>query len=381
MTSTKPFLHDKKVALVYDWMDSWGGAERVLLQLHRMLPHADWFTSFLHRDGARWANDITDIKTSFIQDIPFIRRSRRLSTPLYPYAFESFDFNGYDVVISITSSYAKALVTQPETSHVCYMLTPTRFLWESENAYVDKSVKTLIKPYLKYLKEWDYVAAQRPDQIIAISETVSKRIKKIYKRSSEVIYPPFDISNWEDTLRNAQMPAQGLPDSYYLLVSRLRPYKKVDLAVKAFSHMKDTHLVVVGSGRSQDVQHLKNIAGNNIHFISNLTDNQLAYTYGHAQGLIMPQEEDFGYIALEAQVCSCPVIGFNKGGATETVKHKKTGYLFDSQSVQGIIEAVEKFQPMAYTVQRYLQKKSSDEVRQFAQESFITKFNSHLKNL
>lgn len=371
-TSSQP-----KIAIVYDWFDSWGGAERVLQTFHEMFPHADWYTSWTD-SKQRWYKDFGNIQTSFIQRIPFVRSRRTLSTPLYPLAFEGFNFEGYDTVISITSSFAKGIITHPDTQHICYMLTPTRFLWSARKDYITKGKSQIIRPYLQYLKDWDLVAAQRPDKIITISKTVQNRVTEYYNRESDVIYPPLDHEYWEGVLRKADSPSESLPESYYLVVSRLRPYKKVDMAIRAFNSLQDENLIVVGSGTKKYTEYLHSLARPNITFLQDLEDHELAFLYGHAKGLIMPQEEDFGYTALEAQLCTCPVIAYNKGGATETVKHEKTGYLYDTQSPQGIIEAVENFSPMAYTVQRHLQTASGKEMRRFSKESFIKKFRTHI---
>ncbi len=376
MTSTK--TSSANIALVYDWFDSWGGAERVLLTLDEMFPHAHWYTSYIDYKDAPWARDLTSVHTSFIHSLPFIRKSRLLSAPFYPMAFENFDFSAYDLVISVTSSYAKGIITKPSTKHICYMLTPTRFLWSKKKDYLKDSTRKLVRPYTRYIQEWDKQASQRPDSIIAISKTVQDRIKETYERDSSVVYPPFDTDYWEGTLRKAQRPAGDIPSSFYLLVSRIRPYKKVDIAVRAFNSLKEENLVVVGSGRKKDVAYLKSLAQQNTCFLENVSDHELAYLYSHAKGLIMPQEEDFGYIALEAQACTCPVIAYNKGGATETVKHKKSGYLFNDQSSTGILEAVENYEKLAYTIQRHLQKAGLDEVRPFDKSSFITKFKKAL---
>lgn len=378
MTSTKQSFQDlqhKKIALVYDWFDSWGGAERVLLTLHQMFPHGDWFTSY--NQGATWAQDF-QVRTSFMQNLGFLKGHKNLVAGIFPMAFESFDFTGYDVVISVTSSYAKGIITKPGIPHICLMLTPTRFLWIKEHEYLTPMQRFFLQPLIKHLKAWDLIAAQRPDKIIAISKTVAKRIQEIYGREADVVYPPFDVDYWETVLRVATAPQVNFPHTYHLLVSRLRPYKKVELAIKAFNTMKDRHLVIVGSGPAAEVARLKRIAGRNIHFLSDLKDTELAYLYGHAQALIMPQEEDFGYTALEALACGCAVIAFDKGGATETVKHKKTGYLFPLQTVESLREAVENFQAISYTVERYLQTSSRQEVEPFAQEIFIKKFTESL---
>src|SRR3990167_2550907 len=187
----------KKIAIVYDWIDKWGGVERVLLVLHEMFHKATFFTSVYNPARAAWAKKLK-IQTSFIQGLPgFIKGQRIISTPLYPFAFESFNFNEFDLVISVTSSFAKSIVTQPGTLHVCYLLTPTRFLWSHEKDYIKSPLaKLLLGGYLDYLKLWDKTSAQRPDKIISISDTAKNRAKKYYERESEVVSPPFDIKYW-----------------------------------------------------------------------------------------------------------------------------------------------------------------------------------------
>jgi len=367
-------MKQPRIACVYDWFDSWGGAERVLEAIHELYPHADWYTSWVH-PSARWAHAFQPIRTSFIQNLPLISRSRLLTMPLYPYAFESFDFSDYDIVISITSSFAKGIITKPQTKHICYMLTPTRFLWEQSDTYVSGIGRWLAQPYMNYLREWDWLAGQRPDEIIAISQTVADRIQSTYGRSAQVIYPPLDRAYWEEALRHAQAPDLPFPQSFYLLVSRFKPYKKIDQVIDAFNSMPDKHLIIVGDGSALTSAQLKIQAGRNITFMKKLTDEQLAYMYGYAQALIMPQEEDFGYTSLEAQLCGCAVIAYNKGGATETVTHGVTGLLYDDQSATGIIEAVEKHAQQAYTVERYLQAGGINELEKFERKSFEKKFS------
>lgn len=381
MTSTNPSsqkLQYKKIAIVYDWFDSWGGAERVLLTLHTMFPHADWFTSYVDKGKAGWAADFGKIKTTFMQRLPIVKGRKDLAAGLFPAAFESLNFDGYDLVISVTSSYAKGIITKPETQHVCLMLTPTRFLWIKEHEYLGPLRRYFLQPLLRYLKDWDMIAAQRPDSIVAISQTVAERIKDVYEREADVIYPPFDMDYWEKVMRSAVAPKVDLPQNYHLLVSRLRPYKKVELAIDAFNTMPERNLVIVGSGSAADTARLKRLAGSNVYFLTDLADAELAYLYGHAQALVMPQEEDFGYTALEALACGCAVIAYGKGGATETVKHKKTGYLFPYQTAESLSEAVENFSRISYTVERHLQQNSRHEVEPFAQEIFINKFTEIL---
>ncbi len=358
----------KRIAIVYDWLDKWGGVERVLLTFHEMFPDAHWYTSYLDKKNAPWAKKITGsfasaqddkIKTSFIQKLPgFIKKSRILSLPFYPYAFESFDFSDYDLVISITSSFAKSIITKPGTKHICYLLTPTRWLWGMSD------VTIFTQPFLTKFREWDYVAAQRPDKIISISNTVSKRCSKYYKRESEVIYPPFDIDYWrslKSEIRNMKFETNSKfqilnSKKYYLVVSRLEPYKRVDLAIQHFNKTKE-QLVIVGTG-SQRAK-LQNMADDNIKFLKNITDPELAVLYSNAQGLIMPQEEDFGYVALEAQFFGCPVIAYSQGGASETVKDGFTGILFHKQEKSALSDAIARLAVVAYNLKGNLSENGS----------------------
>src|SRR3990167_1747574 len=245
--------HKKKIAVVYDWIDKWGGVERVLLTLQEMFPQAIFYTSYYDSGQAAWAKNLR-IKTSFIQNFPsYIRKSRIACFPFYPYAFETFDFSNFDLVISVTSAFAKSIITKPGTRHICYLLTPTRYLWShSKDYFGDKFINSVLSPYLANLRKWDFIAAQRPDKIISISSTVSERCQKYYQRESEVIYPPFDIDYWSKIKSeiqkmsfrpkwmNPSQPTFELDSStpkiiarndnggkYYLIVSRLEPYKRV----------------------------------------------------------------------------------------------------------------------------------------------------------
>ena len=211
-----------KVAIVYDWIDKCGGVERLLLVLHEMFPKADWYTSYYDKTGAPWAKNL-NIHTSFIQKLPgFIRSSRVLSLLLYPYAFESFNFNGYDVVISVTSSFAKGVITKPGTKHICYMLTPTRYLWGMSDIYIKGWRRVIAAPVIEKLRKWDYIAAQRPDTIVSLSKAVAYRAETYYKRMSEVLYPPFDTGYWGKVKGGIKKPGSFIAeDDYYLVVSRL----------------------------------------------------------------------------------------------------------------------------------------------------------------
>ena len=383
-------LENKKIAIIYDWIDKWGGVERVLLTLHELFPQAEFYTSYFDPQTASWAKDIS-IRTSFIQKLPhIIKKNRILSLLLYPFAFESLNFNSYDLVISVTSSFAKSVITKPQTKHVCYLLTPARFLWSHENEYVGNSIQKIFnQPFVNYLKRWDLVASQRPDYIISLSDTVQRRCKKYYKRDSQVIYPPFDIKYWQDI--KSQIPNskfqinskyQILNTKYFLVVSRLEQYKKVDLAVQSFNRL-ELPLIIVGKRSKQN--YLKKIAKKNITFVPYVSDGELGLLYSKAEALIMPQEEDFGYVSLEAQFFGCPVITYEKGGARETILPGKTGLFFSAQNPQSLCKTLEQFHTISYNLKLDTQKLGPKNTERFSKKRFINRFQSflisNLKNL
>lgn len=334
-----------KVAIVYDRVNKWGGAERVLLALHEIFPSAPLYTSVYDAKSASWAKKFPKVYTSFLQKIPFARRNHEFFAPLMPFVFSRFDFSKYDLVISVTSEFAKGIKTVGATKHVCYCLTPTRYLWSGYGQYFRGHFsKVLLGPMIKVLKSWDKNAAQNPDVVVAISTEVQKRIKKYYKRDSEIIFPPVDITKPQITKSQ-----KGL---YYLLVSRLDyGYKKVDLAIKAFNKL-NYPLVIVGTGREE--AKLKKMAKGNITFAGRVDERKLNEYYSGAKALVMPQEEDFGIVAVEAQVHGVPVIAYKKGGAFDTVIEGKTGVCFNSQTTDSLVKAVKIFEKKKFKYQYLL---------------------------
>ncbi|MCX6704092.1 MAG: glycosyltransferase, partial [Candidatus Woesebacteria bacterium] len=253
-------------------------------------------------------------------------------------AFESFDLARFDLVISVTSEAAKGIRTKPGTMHICYCLTPTRYLWSHHDEYFKgATLKGVTKPFVDYLRKWDKIAATRPDKIIAISSEVKSRIKKYYQRDSEIIFPPSNT-----TLIRINRVNEG---KYYLVVSRLVGYKKVDLVIEAFNKL-GYPLVIIGTGRQE--KKLKRKAKNNIKFVGQVSERDLHEYYAHAKALIMPQEEDFGIVAVEAQSFGVPVIAYKKGGAIDTVIDSKTGIFFEQQKPKNLISAVRKFEKMVF---------------------------------
>ncbi len=384
-------LKKSKIAIVYDWIDKWGGVERVLLTLSEMFPKADWFTSYYDPKQAPWAKNFK-LKTSFIQKLPsFIKKNRLLSLPFYSYAFEAFNFSEYDLVISVSSSFAKAVITKPGTLHICYLLTPTRYFWIPE-MYFDSPYLKIGHSRLRKFQDWDFVAAQRPDHIISISKTVKERVKKFYKRDSEVIYPPFDLNYWSsfrsrrnverEISQNNEIPQSlhslgmtGEASKFFLVVSRLEPYKRVDLVVQMFKHLNE-NLIIVGKGSL--FNKLKRTATRNIQFLSEISDQELGQLYQNARALIMPQEEEFGYVSLEAQFFGCPIIAYKKGGAIETVINGKTGMFFENQTEKSLREALARFKHIEYNLKSSTQRLGTNNAERFNKQKFVKDFLNFL---
>ena len=361
----------KKIAIVYDWIDKWGGVERLLLTLHEMFPNAVFYTSYFDQQNASWAAGIK-IKTSFLQNFPaFIKKNRKLSFPFYPFAFENFDFKEYDLVISVTSSFAKSIITQPHTKHVCILLTPTRYFWLYPDEYFkSKIIKNVL---LNHLKKWDIIAANRPDKLISISKTVAERSLKYYKKPSDVIYPPFDLKYWQGI--KSKIKLLKPTHDFYLIVSRLEPYKKINLAVEVFNTIK-AKLIIVGAG--SELSKLKKMSGDNITYLQHVSDETLATLYTNAKALLMPENEDFGYVSLEAQFFGTPVVALNRGGAKETVIDGKTGVLFDSQTKADLMAALERFEQISYNLRALIKETNAANVHRFDKKIFIDKLNSIL---
>lgn len=324
-----------KVALVYDRVNKFGGAERVLLALHRLYPDAPLYTLVYDPPKAHWAKVFKVIPT-FLNSISFLRSRHEILAPIAPMAFETLRFDEFDLVISVTSSDAKAIITKPQTRHICYCLTPTRWFFSGENEYTKDIKMKVIPKFLKhYFRTVDILTSSRPDLYIAISKEVKKRIKLYYRRSSVVIHPPIDDKFYSKKF----VPAEKR--GFYLLVSRLVPYKRADLVIKAFNKLR-LPLVVIGSG--SQLPALKRLSTSpNTKFLGQINDRLLIDKYRHAKAVIYPQFEDYGLVPIEAQACGTPVIAFARGGALETVKKGITGLFFKKQNVPSLIEAVEKF--------------------------------------
>lgn len=355
-----------KVALVYDRVNKFGGAERVILALHRLYPQAPLYTLVHNPKTAQWSRKL-EVIPSFFNQIKYLRTHHELLPLVASYGFESFDLNDYDLVISVTSADAKAVITKPNTLHICYCLTPTRYLWQGFSEYErDLKMRLLPKSIKKSLRSTDYINAQRPDCYIAISNEVKGRIKKHYHRQADVIYPPIEDKFYSKKPSKRQS---------YLLVSRFVPYKKADLTIKAFNRL-NLPLIVIGSGSQES--YLKLLAKSNITFIGQVTDSQLISHYRQAKALIFPQHEDFGLVPLEAQAAGTPVIAYAQGGALETVIDQKTGLFFKQQIISSLIDAVRRFEAKEHQISSSL---CLQQARKFSSSRFNKQFSDKVKTL
>ncbi|MHB1134657.1 MAG: glycosyltransferase [Chloroflexota bacterium] len=329
-----------KVALVHDWLNQYGGAERVLEVLHDLYPDAPIYTSIFEPAAMPAAYRSWDIRTSFMQRLPLVKRRHQPFMPLYPLAFEGFDLAEYDLVISNSSAFCHGVLTGPKTIHICYCLTPTRFVWNYHDYVREESTgglaRRLLPGLLAQLRLWDRVSADRVDYFVAISRAVSARIAKYYRRESEVIYPPIDCSSFR--------PGGEVGDQF-LVVSRLIPYKRVELAVRACAEL-GLPLLVAGDGRYRAA--LEKVAGPSVRFLGRVSEEELRRLYAGCRALIFPGEEDFGLTPLEAQASGRPVIAYAAGGALDTVLPGVTGEFFVERSWESLAEVLLHFQPGDY---------------------------------
>ncbi len=335
-----------KVALIHDHLAQDGGAEKVLKVFAEMFPEAPIFTLLCEQGNVDKYYKDRRIDTSIIQRLPGGVKHYQWYMPFMPMAVEFFDLSAYDLVLSDSSSFAKGVITKPETLHIDYCHTPTRYAWSDTHQYINelkynKFFKKIISLALNYIRIWDRQAADRVDLFIANSKTVQKRIEKYYRRDSSLIYPPVDTEKY--SLSQSLIDEALKKEEYFLIGCRLAPYKRVDIVIKAFKEMPDKKLKIFGDG--VDMKRLMSLAegATNIEFLGRVEDDILAKLYRNAKAFIHPQEEDFGISPVEAMACGCPVIAYRKGGATETVVEGVTGMFFEEQKKEAIITAVKDF--------------------------------------
>lgn len=360
-----------KIGLVHDWLVSMGGGERVVINFKQIYPEAPIYTTIYNPD--KLDDDLKNINviTSFLQNKNWAKGGHQRFFPFMPMAFESFDLNEYDIVLSSSSSCAKGVITNPNTMHICYCHSPMRYGWEfyyeySENKSIGNIKKRLLKYFMNYMRIWDKVSSDRVDYFIANSENVAKRIWKHYRRESVVIYPPVRCSLFNISDKN---------EDYFLIVSRLVDYKRIDLAIKAFNKL-GLPLIIIGDGAER--KKLQSIAKSNIKFLGIQSDNIIKEYYSKCKAFIFPGEEDFGITPLEAQASGRPVIAYGKGGALETIIDGQTGIFFKEQTIESLINAISRFNDTSfdkYTIRKHAEKFDEKVFKEKIKEYIDEKYN------
>ena len=330
-----------RLALVHDWLNQVGGAEDVLAELVRMYAGVPVYTSIYDPRAMPAYYQDWDIRTLWLDRLPGIHKRHQPFLPLYPLAWGGLDLSRYDVVLSNKSGFCHGFRSAPHTLHICYCLAPTRYVWQLDN-YIEReglgrAAQMSLRPLVAGLKRWDYAAAQRVDYFIAISTEIQQRIQTYYDRDSVIIYPPVDVARFNKP--------QVEPEDYYLVVSRLVPYKSIDLAVQAATRL-GVPLKVGGKGR--DIDRLRELAGPTVEFLGYIADDQLPELMARCKAFIFPGLEDFGITPVQAQAAGRPVIAYGGGGALDTVLPGVTGEHFHELTVDSLVAVMESFDASAY---------------------------------
>ncbi|MBU1292126.1 glycosyltransferase [Patescibacteria group bacterium] len=360
-----------RVALVHDYLNQYGGAERVLEAFGQIFPKAPIYTLLYDKKRTGYAFEGREIHTSFMQKVPFVKSHHRPFLMLMPLAIEQFDLSDYDLILSDSASYAKGVITSPQTLHICYCHTPIRYAWDDSHKYIEEFgysslIKKVIPFFMNYIRVWDEQAAQRVDKFIANSRFVSQRIRKYYKRESKVIHPP---------VKTDLFYVAPKPEEYFLMVGRFLPYKRFNLAIEAFNQL-GWSLKIIGDGPER--KKLEALANDNIEFLGLVSDQKLRDFYAHCQAFIFPQEEDFGITAVEAMASGRPVIAYQGGGILEIIQSEITGLFFKEQTTDCLIEVLKKFNPDNFNSQVIRER-----ALEFDQERFkekIIKFINEYRN-
>ena len=329
-----------RVALVHDYLNQSGGAERVLEEFHALWPDAPIFTSIYDRAGMPPAYRDWPIRTTFMQGLPRIMRHHQPYLPLYPVAFSRLDLRGYDLIVSSSSAFAKNIPPPPGARHVCYCHSPMRFAWSAADyarrERLGPATRAALVPILRALQRWDVRGTRRVDRLIANSAVVAGRIRRCYGRDAAIIHPP---------VRTAVAPAIGEPDDFYLVLTRLVPYKRLDIVIEAFNRL-GLPLRIAGAGRDRAA--LEALAGPTVTFLGAVSEAEKDHLYARCRATIFPAEDDFGIAQVEAQAAGRPVLALRAGGALETVRDGVTGLFFDTQTPEAIVAAVRRRETMTF---------------------------------
>lgn len=364
-----------KIAIVHEWFASYAGSEKVVEQILNIFPEAEIFSlvDFIPENKRDFLKN-KKVTTSFIQRLPFAKKKFRNYLPLMPIAIEQFDLSKYDVIISSSHAVAKGVITGPNQLHISYVHSPIRYAWDLQHQYLKeegltKGIKgSLIRYILHKIRMWDVRTANGVDYFVANSKYIGKRIWKVYRRKSDVIYPPVNIEAFQ---------LQEEKKDFYVTASRMVPYKKMDLIVEAFTQMPDKSLYVIGDGSGFD--HIKQIATPNVKLLGYQDFSTLKKYMQEAKAFVFAAEEDFGITPVEAQACGTPVIAFGRGGALETVRDvnqdSPTGILYNEQSVESLINAVNEFEKHRDVFDSYVCRKNAE---QFSEERFRHQFQDYV---
>ena len=361
-------------ALINDWYNQNGGAEKVIHAINNVWDDFDHFAlvDFLNEEERAFILNGETARYSFIQKLPFVKRNHRKYLQFFPYAIEQFDLRKYDLVLSSSSSIAKGVLTNSNQLHICYCHSPIRYSWDLyhqylEEANLNKGIKGIYAKYVLHkIRIWDALTANRVDHFIANSKYIAARIKKIYNRDSTVIYPPVNTDYFE---------LEENKEHYYFTASRMVPYKKIQLIVEAFNQLPNHTLIVGGDG--PDYNKIRKIAKSNIQFIGHTSSDQLKAYMQKAKAFLFAAEEDFGIVPVEAQACGTPVIAFGKGGALETVINRKTGVFFNEQTVDSILGAIQIFEESTFNYKeirehalKFSKQRFEMEIKKFVEEKY-----------
>ena len=363
-----------KVAITHYWLVGMRGGENALEIFCDLFPQADIYTLVCDRTAISEKLRKHDICTSFIQKMPWGVKKYQQYLPLHPIAIEQFDLNDYDFVLSSESGSSKGVITSPETCHVCYCHTPMRYLWNMYHEYKKNlgPLKSAAWMFLSnYLRLWDYSGSQRIDYFIANSNNVRKRIRRYYGRDAYVLHCPVDFQRFRPKAS----------EGYYLFVGQLVPYKKADLAVRAFNAL-GRELIVVGDG--EQLPYLRKIAGENVKLLGRQSRESLLELYSRCEALIFPGEEDWGIVPLEAMACGKPVIALARGGALESVVAGHTGLFFNDTTVSCLVDAVRQYENMAWDREAIRNHAGTFDIPVFREELneiLFTCYRNHLKRL
>jgi glycosyltransferase involved in cell wall biosynthesis len=365
---------NRKVAIVCDWLTGTGGAERVVLELHKMFPDAPIYTSQYDKNpkiwyGDKWFAD-ADIRTLWMQKVP--KSLKKLLPVFRAREFSKLDLSEYDLVISSSGAEAKAVKTGSKTVHIAYCHAPTHYYWSRYNEYMenpgfgvfDPLARLSLRTLVGSMRKWDYQAAQKPDYFIANSKHTKAAIKKYYNRDSVVIYPPVNIDKFKT---NEAAPRNG-----FVIAGRQTPYKRFDIAVEACTKL-GVPLTVIGNGPEHN--DLLNIAGPRITFLTNVKDKDMPHCFQKAEAFIFPGVDDFGIVAVEAMAAGTPVIAFKDGGALDYVKEGTTGQFFEKQTVESLCEALKKFNSKKFKPEEITKSTTKYSVKKFVKsfQDYIVK--------